>query len=1069
MKRILFSLLALFLQIGGCFLDAAVITTAPVVGTKYKIKCTATDHNPYLADDGTTLQGRDASGTWFVLEQAANGYYIKSEKTNKYINAESASSSAAITFDNEAKTYWTFDQNNAGTNSWAIRPNGTSGFSLNNNGGSGTTCPYRKINSHTSSTQNCNLWKFEDEHLTAPQFGGTVWTWNTGTSKFDAEGQESTEMPDRDNYGPVYKFENVGTVTTAVNTNTDTSDKGGIWVTGNGSNVTSNIGRWAGSIRVDEWAIASVNYSISLKGTEPEGVATVWVDGTLNITGRNDFNMNDGSHQRWYIGEHGVINTSFSTVTKGNTRDWHIQVVVGDQPERTGRTRVSTTLTKRVMTWGADISSNIASISVWYKNSEGTLTPLADAVSYDANGITITYTGLGYDEKTPSLPEGNFVRVNTNKADFLTPATSADDNSHWYIMTQTRGGETPLYDNGSSATMYRATVGTTVNGMSVADSKKYLVRFFGPDSDGTYDIQFATGKFVNTDLKTGTYGNAERFMLYKINDINTQIGWNRYNTEDTYGSRVDNEGAGNNLVYWLTGRITQPENNLWSIYPVEFIEGVNIDYTLTDNNGATYTGSYVTAWEGENTALPTIGGAEGYTLSGAIFTYDEDNGTYSATMNITFPFPVTSNGTYRTTGIHSQLGNGTWFAKAKENNPGYDAYSTNNENSICYANHRFYQWNIIPVWNRTNGRFGFKLKNVATDLYMPTIEAAQNTNTTNALVEAESSAGTFYYMPCTGGRNGFSINTDGTVFLTVNANADNQPIWAWTKSGSHQGSNLSFLEINKTEDGIKATFNALKAAEKLDILEGSTVQGPSEFAAPEEINTAIDAAQGVSDEVTAMEDFIASENGQKIQTYLNAKAAYGSLYNYQFEVKYEYGTIILPCPSTKPAGITFYSCNGTAENGTTLTLTDAGNVAAGIPYIFWSTVGNKYTIIGWDKNKSETYTQGWLTGNLRPEEVSVPEGSYVLAFQKSTNCQAFFKTGDSSITCPQHKCYLTVPSESEPAGVKAFYFEGTGEETAIEDVMGGDEDAVIYNLNGQKLLRMQKGINIIKGRKIIVK
>lgn len=1056
---------------------AKVITTTPVAGTQYKIKCTATDHSGYLGDDGTTLQGRHATGTFFILEATGTEgqYYLKSVLTEKYINAAGNTSGAAISFDATATTYWTIDQTNANTEkySWAIRPNGTAGVSLNNNGSATSGCPYMKINAHSSNTQGCVLWTFDDgepEPFTKPVFGGTVWTWNTSTSKFDADGKESTATPGRstNNKGPVYKFENVGTVTTAVNTSTDTSDNGGIWVIGSTSNVTSNIGRWAGSILVEDYAIASVNYSISLKGTEAEGAATVWTNGTLTITGpgRTEFNMNDGNAQRWYIGENGVINTSFTRVTKGS-RAWNLNVVVGDQPERTNKKPRSTvTLKKKVMTWGADISSNINSITVWYKNAEGNLTLLdaATAVQYDATGITIVYEGLGYDEKEPSLPEDKYVSVSTTKANFLEAAENAADNAHWYIITQTRYGESPVYDNGAN-TLMRASTTTDINGLTPEDSKQYLVRFFATETDGVYDIQFATGKFITGNLTTGKFFEGASYKLYNINGEATHIGWNLYN--NGFGSIVDNNGAGNTLAFWGSGEVTSytnESNNDWSIYPVEFVDGVSIAYTLNDVNGETYAGTYVTGWGEQHTYLPTLGGAAGYTLSNANFVKNGD--TYTATMDITFPFPVSSETVKKATGIRSALGSATW--RAKLNGETYEAYSTNSETNITVANANEFLWYIYPSFNE--GVFSFKLHNKAADKYMPAFTVAQSPNTVNALVDA-ANAGSFYLMPCTGNGKGFSINSEGTIFLTINTGSeDNQPIWTWTKGAgaTHEGSNLTFPTIAKSEEVIRPAFQALKAATPFEILEGSIVQGPSEFASPTDINTAIAVAQTIDENnVQAMYDFNTGTNGQMIQDYLNEVATYGALFNHQFTVTHQYGTIILPCPSTKPDGITFYSCSATEEDGTTLTLADAGDMEANKPYIYKSTVGNKYTIIGWDKGSRANHENGWLTGSLAGAGASVPDGSYVLAANKTTGKQAFYLT-DGTVTCPQFKCYLTVPGGE--SATKAFYLDGNGETTGIESIFGGnDEETVIFDLAGRRLNKLQKGVNIVNGRKVLVK
>lgn len=77
MRKITFLLLLLFVAVGA---GAEVITETPVAGTPYLIKCNATDHNPYLGDDENTLQGRHATGTYFILESTgtAGQYYLKS-------------------------------------------------------------------------------------------------------------------------------------------------------------------------------------------------------------------------------------------------------------------------------------------------------------------------------------------------------------------------------------------------------------------------------------------------------------------------------------------------------------------------------------------------------------------------------------------------------------------------------------------------------------------------------------------------------------------------------------------------------------------------------------------------------------------------------------------------------------------------------------------------------------------------------------------------------------------------------------------------------------------------------
>ena len=59
---------------------------------------------------------------------------------------------------------------------------------------------------------------------------------------------------------------------------------------------------------------------------------------------------------------------------------------------------------------------------------------------------------------------------------------------------------------------------------------------------------------------------------------------------------------------------------------------------------------------------------------------------------------------------------------------------------------------------------------------------------------------------------------------------------------------------------------------------------------------------------------------------------------------------------------------------------------------------------------------------------------------------------------------------SNTMGLDALYITGNGSvTTGINSVNGTAEKAVIYNLAGQKVMKTQKGLYIIKGKKVIVK
>ena len=97
------------------------------------------------------------------------------------------------------------------------------------------------------------------------------------------------------------------------------------------------------------------------------------------------------------------------------------------------------------------------------------------------------------------------------------------------------------------------------------------------------------------------------------------------------------------------------------------------------------------------------------------------------------------------------------------------------------------------------------------------------------------------------------------------------------------------------------------------------------------------------------------------------------------------------------------------------------------------------------------------------EETAAPVGSYVLQNQDAVG---FFEVVASApITIPAGHAYLNVPSVS--AGAPAFYFTQEDYETVINKVEVVSENGAIYNLAGQRLNKMQKGINIVNGKKIL--
>lgn len=196
-------------------------------------------------------------------------------------------------------------------------------------------------------------------------------------------------------------------------------------------------------------------------------------------------------------------------------------------------------------------------------------------------------------------------------------------------------------------------------------------------------------------------------------------------------------------------------------------------------------------------------------------------------------------------------------------------------------------------------------------------------------------------------------------------------------------------------------------------------------------------------------------------------AALGAVQLYAYEVDShartsatgKLGTICLPYNATVD-GAKLYTA---AINGSYVTLTEhTGNVEAGVAYIYEATAAAQTFTWAKDADLIANPGDGDLKGVFSATKLTA--GSYVM--QTQNEVQKFFKVAaGEEPTLAAYRAYLPAPASE----VSAFNI-AVGEATGINAVTGETlENAVIYNLNGQKLNRLQKGINIINGVKVIVK
>ena len=160
-----------------------------------------------------------------------------------------------------------------------------------------------------------------------------------------------------------------------------------------------------------------------------------------------------------------------------------------------------------------------------------------------------------------------------------------------------------------------------------------------------------------------------------------------------------------------------------------------------------------------------------------------------------------------------------------------------------------------------------------------------------------------------------------------------------------------------------------------------------------------------------------------------------------------------------PAGVTGYIA--TAINTSTVHLGEKASVPATTPIVVKAAAGT-YAL------PAITTTPESVTGNLlQASDGSVTGGDNIYALAKPEGQEVGFYPVNSSVTIPAGKAYLI---DTTGNTVKGFTFDFDDDATGIslmEDGRSKMEDGAIYNVAGQRISKMQKGINIVNGKKVL--
>ncbi|MDY5543815.1 MAG: hypothetical protein SPF79_09020 [Bacteroidaceae bacterium] len=174
----------------------------------------------------------------------------------------------------------------------------------------------------------------------------------------------------------------------------------------------------------------------------------------------------------------------------------------------------------------------------------------------------------------------------------------------------------------------------------------------------------------------------------------------------------------------------------------------------------------------------------------------------------------------------------------------------------------------------------------------------------------------------------------------------------------------------------------------------------------------------------------------------------------------QYGTFCAPFDVTIPAGVTAYTISGIAENGKLTLVEQQNTIPAHTPVIVYSESASDINAVQFGVATAGNPTSNYLTGVYA--DTTAPVGSYVL--QNQSGRVGFYHVEGTQPWVRANRAYLTVPAS---ANVKAFYMDDATAIQTVEELLSGK--AEIYDLAGRRQQKLQKGINIVGGKKVLVK
>jgi len=162
-----------------------------------------------------------------------------------------------------------------------------------------------------------------------------------------------------------------------------------------------------------------------------------------------------------------------------------------------------------------------------------------------------------------------------------------------------------------------------------------------------------------------------------------------------------------------------------------------------------------------------------------------------------------------------------------------------------------------------------------------------------------------------------------------------------------------------------------------------------------------------------------------------------------------------------PEGLKAYIITGVEENGYTLKAQQVSGVVPAGTGLFIEAPEGLYTFYPVETDTYTDVSANKLVGVTT--DTKAPVGSYLLQKQEKVG---FYQVEEGTeVTIPAGRAYL--PASIASSEVKGLVISFDDDATGIANVNVGNANDPIYNLAGQRIQKMQKGVNIVGGKKVL--